>query len=197
MSEFEVSPTLFFFIGLSPVFCAQTALLIFKVYRGEKISQSREFLKFVFAIYILFTASLMFFPVNYDVDTLLVFNKQPLYLNPLNAITRLIGVIGEQHFSLLFRLKIITSYLAGNLLMLFPFGIMLPVFCRTFRKLAPCLLLGLAVSVLALIIQYIESAYSIGIIRTADIDNVILNVAGLCFGFFLYRKYCSKLFTQN
>ena len=73
-----------------------------------------------------------------------------------------------------------TLHLWANLLLFVPLGIFLPLLSKKYRSLLRILLSGFISS---LCIEFIQ--FFIG--RRADIDDVILNVIGVLFGFIIYR----------
>ena len=72
----------------------------------------------------------------------------------------------------------------GNLIMLFPLGIYLPLLYRKLRKLSgffAILLISFLVSVGIEILQ-LATSY-----RSTDVDDMILNTTGACLGFIVYQ----------
>lgn len=72
----------------------------------------------------------------------------------------------------------------GNLVMLLPLGIYLPLLYRRLRKLSglfAVLLISLFVSVGIELLQ-LATNY-----RSTDVDDVLLNTAGACIGFVIYQ----------
>lgn len=70
----------------------------------------------------------------------------------------------------------------GNLVLLAPLGLFLPLFWPRFRGLLGTSLFGLVVSVGIETLQYLLPG-----IRITDIDDVILNTLGVTIGYALYR----------
>jgi glycopeptide antibiotics resistance protein len=75
----------------------------------------------------------------------------------------------------------------GNLALLLPLGILLPVLSSRFRSLKRVLLVALCLSVSIETIQFILRFF--GNPRQVDIDDVILNTLSACLGFALYRGF--------
>ena len=72
----------------------------------------------------------------------------------------------------------------GNFIMLLPLGIYLPLLFRRFRRFSGffavlfiCLFVSVGIELLQLVTSY----------RSTDIDDVILNTLGGCFGFIIYQ----------
>jgi glycopeptide antibiotics resistance protein len=73
------------------------------------------------------------------------------------------------------------SNIAGNVALFVPFGFLLPICWRTRTTVVAVAVCALGLSVAIEATQFAERA--IGVARTVDIDDVILNVAGACVGF--------------
>ena len=73
----------------------------------------------------------------------------------------------------------------GNLALFLPFGILLPLSGQRFRTLKRVLLIALCLSVSIETIQFVLRFF--GNPRAVDIDDVILNTAGACLGFAVYK----------
>ena len=77
--------------------------------------------------------------------------------------------------------------LGGNVLVFVPFGVLLPLAAPSLGRFWRMLLAGLAFSVA---IELAQLAVSVGLgytYRVSDIDDVILNVAGVLLGYAAYR----------
>lgn len=78
--------------------------------------------------------------------------------------------------------------LLGNLLLLVPFGALGPVAWRKLDRLGRILGVGLGISVAIEMLQFAKRFVDVlGMTRSVDIDDVILNVAGVLIGYVLYR----------
>lgn len=74
----------------------------------------------------------------------------------------------------------------GNLVLFFPVGFLLPLVSECFKKLKPALAVGAFISLMIEIIQYF-----IG--RSADVDDVILNILGFFCGYAALNFFVKKL----
>ena len=83
--------------------------------------------------------------------------------------------------------KITDKQVVGNLVMLFPLGIYLPLLYKKLNNFFVVFLVSLLVS---LTIECLQLATRF---RSADVDDVILNTAGGCIGFLIYRIGVSLL----
>jgi glycopeptide antibiotics resistance protein len=192
MQVFQISPLLFFLIGLSPVVCASTAIYFFKKSRGIKISASREVLKWILTVYILFIGALALFPVHYVANSTPLYSPKQIYIMPFKIISLIFKFAANSQFPISVRLKTVIENLGGGLLLLFPLGFLLPFYGRFFRKFVPCLLFGFVVSLFIEVAQFVETAYSLSYNRATGTDFVILNIIGLCFGYLLNRELNEK-----
>jgi len=89
-------------------------------------------------------------------------------------------------FSTINRYGRFDKQVVGNLIMLFPLGIYLPLLYRKLRKFSgffAVLLISFFVSVGIEILQ-LATSY-----RSTDIDDVLLNTAGACLGFIVYQLF--------
>lgn len=95
-------------------------------------------------------------------------------------------VEGRQRVNLrlfeMFRIYRISSrQIIGNFIMLLPLGIYLPVLYKRMKHFIPvvlvCFFISLTIEVLQLVTSY----------RSADVDDILLNTLGACFGFILYK----------
>ena len=68
----------------------------------------------------------------------------------------------------------------GNVLLFVPFGAILPVLHRNFRRFPVTLLCGILLSVSVEIIQYISCRGS------CDVDDVLLNTLGCAAGYVIF-----------
>lgn len=195
MTVFRISPQLFFFIGLGLIVCLNAALYIAKSSGGIKISMKHEINKWIFSVYLLIIAALTLFPVQYTVTTYdPVFTPSRVNLVPFSAISKTFGVLDVAEFSFFFKVKAIAQNIGGGLILLMPFGFLLPQLRKKFHSPAICFALALAVSCAIETIRYVENSFGLAFNRTADIDDVILNAAGALIGFYCWRalrkKYC-------
>src|SRR4030095_7420886 len=74
--------------------------------------------------------------------------------------------------------------IVGNLVMLFPLGIYLPILYKRLNNFFLVLLVSLLFSVL---IEFFQLATRF---RSADVDDVILNTTGAIVGFLMFRMIC-------
>lgn len=86
--------------------------------------------------------------------------------------------------------RITDRQIVGNLIMLFPLGIYLPLLYTRFSGFLQITLISLLVSIAIELLQLATS------FRSADIDDILLNTIGACAGFVWY-KIISFLYKKN
>lgn len=98
--------------------------------------------------------------------------------------------------------SLIIRNVGGNILLLMPFGFLVPIISGKMKDLKSVSLLGLAVSVAIELFQLLES-FGGGWGRITDIDDVICNVIGVVIGYLIYvltikidEKYKIRAFTN-
>lgn len=91
--------------------------------------------------------------------------------------------------------SVIVKNLAGNVLLLFPLGFLLPL---QFRKLSVqgMILLGIMIPIFIEGGQFVLYLLNLGT-RSVDIDDVILNFIGFILGFFLAKEFLKKRHHQT
>jgi len=86
--------------------------------------------------------------------------------------------------------KITDKQILGNLVMLLPLGIYLPLLYKKISRFVPVLLVSLLVAVFIEVLQLATS------FRSVDIDDVLLNTSGACIGYLIY-KLIKLSFREN
>jgi glycopeptide antibiotics resistance protein len=84
--------------------------------------------------------------------------------------------------------------LGGNVAMLMPLGLLGPIVMPSLRKVGRLLLVALAVSVGIELVQFVGTLAHV-LLRSADVDDVILNIAGAVFGWLVWAA-CSALWRR-
>jgi glycopeptide antibiotics resistance protein len=119
-----------------------------------------------------FAASLNFVPFG----TLMECARETL-ANPSDLVTRCIANV------------------LGNLVLLFPFGLLAPILFPVLRLLPRFLLTALGIAAGIELLQLLETLA--GGRRTPDIDDIILNVIGALMGFFLFRFFVAARYPRE
>lgn len=160
---------------------------------GIDISFSREFLLFVFYLYLITIAAITVVPLSYSVHRTPGANDISMipFKTTGNAIRY--GMRMHQQFSI----SLLLQNTMGNIVMFIPFGFLLPLVFKTANSFFRILLAGLFFSAVIELVQYVERSY--GVYRSVDIDDVILNTIGALVGWIILcalRKF-SNLFKTN
>ncbi len=139
--------------------------------RRESVKKIRILGTVLFAAYLVLLVYLLFFAERYGrgADA-----GRHINLAPLREIRRFLNnrdTLGE-------RAVFLNVY--GNVLLFVPFGAILPVLHRRFRKFPVTLVCGILLSVIVEIIQYISCRGSF------DVDDVLLNTLGCTAGYAVF-----------
>ena len=81
--------------------------------------------------------------------------------------------------------------IVGNVVMLLPLGMFIPLMFSRVRKFIPVVVLCFLTSVMIELMQLITSY------RSTDVDDVILNTAGACIGFLIYKLLEKQFINLN
>ena len=81
---------------------------------------------------------------------------------------------------------LVIQQLQGNVVMFVPLGFLLPLLSTRYRRFAMTAAVGLSVSVGIELVQFAQ-LLTLTSRRSADVDDVILNVTGACLGYLVWR----------
>lgn len=135
-----------------------------------------------FAIYICFLLKVTFFPIPIQKETVLGLQNASLEYNfiPLHSIGRIISE--NMEFP-----KILFLQICGNLLLVFPVGVYLPLVSKKYqsakRMFITVLFLGIAIELAQHMLNMVVSFHY----RSVDVDDVILNTLGGMIGYIVHR----------
>lgn len=176
-----------FFILSLPLFIFIFLLnLVIHKKKGKQYTFFRYILLFSLGLYFLLLVSVTLFPIFLPHE-LSVFQRN-LRINyiPFKSIISDIHTIGSRSFSLSFEIKLLVMNIGGNILLLLPLGLLLPILWTNLRNLKKIFLIGLFTSLSIEILQLIENILYLGF-RSVDIDDVIFNVIGILLGYSLFK----------
>lgn len=176
-----------FFILSLPLFIFIFLLnLVIHKKKGKQYTFFRYILLFSLGLYFLLLVSVTLFPIFLPHE-LSVFQRN-LRINyiPFKSIISDIHTIGSRSFSLSFEIKLLVMNIGGNILLLLPLGLLLPILWTNLRNLKKIFLIGLITSLSIEILQLIENILYLGF-RSVDIDDVIFNVIGIILGYSLFK----------
>ncbi len=134
----------------------------------------------IFAVYIVLMIYLMFFR-NRTGDQ---YWLGAMNLVPFRTIWGFLSMIGRSDNTRVFRLVAVN--LAGNIVVMIPFGYFLPAVFGKLRKYIRTLATASCIIIIAEIIQYVTARGS------CDIDDLILNMIGISAGYLIFWATLKK-----
>ena len=149
--------------------------------RRKKVN-TQPLWRFLFVVYIALMLWLLFgrSPGWSDGRAYRELLRQNINLNPFYTIENYLHVILKNPQSSYFKNCIIE--LLGNIFLFIPAGWLLPRLFKSMRKFFPLLLTCL------LAILFVESLQLVTLLGRFDVDDIILNIAGMLIGYILYKK---------
>lgn len=161
--------------------------------KGNRTNLLRYILFFILGVYLLLLIGVTLFPLDISFETPSYHRNLIINYIPLKSIISDISTIGSTGFSLAFEIKLFVMNIGGNILLLLPLGLFLPVLWKNLRNLKKIFFIGLITSLSIEVFQLIENILFLRF-RSVDIDYVIFNVIGIIIGYYLFKiTYKSKL----
>ena len=180
------------FIFILPIWILVRVVLIRKKRSKGLFSIKMEVVLNLFCVYILCFIAITLFPlmINRTGDRGMVsINIVPVF-NTLSDVT---NIPQEMHN---FMIKFWIKNILGNMLLLFPLGILLPILWRKFENMRNTLffsfLFSLGIEIIQLLSYYVGNNR-----RSFDIDDIILNTFGACLGHLFYKEIVIKLINKQ
>lgn len=177
------------FIFLLPIWIV-IRIVFWRVFKGRRNSIKRELILNVFFIYILCLLSVTLFPlyITFGRDNhWFSVNIIPV-ISTVKEVSNITNDPNMHNFMVRFWIKNIL----GNVLLLMPLGVMLPMLWRKFQGARKTVVFAFCLSLSIEIIQLLSS-YIGNVGRAFDIDDIILNTIGAWLGFILYDKFIRKV----
>jgi len=152
------------------------------------INWKRESLVLLFTIYLFALLSITILPISfrkiYESGSFVSVN-----LVPFKYVIRSIGTVGKSYSGdIAFHVGLIAKNVIGNLLLLLPFGLTVPVLWKNTDKLSYRVLYGLILTVGIESIQFMQMYFGFSMGRVVDIDDIILNSIGFVIGYSISNK---------
>lgn len=171
---------------------------LFMYFRSKKKGQNfvfkREVLLNIFFIYLIIMVSLLFFPIDINFGpTDRYYRYGHVNLIPVVETVKMASS-GTRGFGGNYMIKFTIKNIVGNILLLMPLAILLPILYKKFRSYRTTILFGMLVSLSIETLQYLES-YLGSSSRIIDIDDFILNSIGVVIGFLIYDKIIKNIPT--
>ncbi|MGG0290716.1 VanZ family protein [Bacillus pacificus] len=147
----------------------------------------QEIISFLFVVYICMIVAVTLFPLPIGFPSNIENLNRSVNMMPFVSIIKDINQIGSAYDGdSQFMIGLIVRNVGGNILLLMPLGFLVPILWNKYTKFKNTILLGFFISVSIELLQLIESLFS-GVGRITDIDDVICNVLGSIFGYFIYQ----------
>ncbi|GKX67013.1 VanZ family protein [Inconstantimicrobium mannanitabidum] len=169
-------------------------LLILEVIRYKKSKEKEsKFLNYreigiiIFSLYIISLVAVTQFPFRTTITNYMDVNIVPVF----NTIKDMSNIPSNME-SFMIRFWIIN--IVGNLVLLMPLSILVPMLFKKFRSMKKTIILCFLVSVSIEFLQFLSMFC--GNRRSVDIDDVILNTLGAVLGFFIF-KYLQKIINKK
>lgn len=160
-------------VGVLPLIaaaCAVSAVFLYKKKRRHILRHEIFVGLFLWYLFMMLYLTIPFSNLYYSIIDGRIAVRGSVNLIPFANISRMLHVGGGDA----------AINILGNIVMFLPLGLFLPLLWKRFDSFKETVLCG---AVLSLAIEIIQS-FSF---RSADIDDVILNTAGVIVGFILYR----------
>lgn len=141
----------------------------------------KEFFVVMFQVYLTLLISVTLFPLRIgDRNVDLFVNFIPI-VNSVKDIIKDITTENETWFYIKFWL----TNLLGNIILLSPLAVLVPILSKKFRSLKSVVILCFCTSCFIEFLQYVS--LFVGNLRSVDIDDVILNTLGAFIGFGIFK----------
>ena len=141
----------------------------------------KEFFVVMFQVYLTLLISVTLFPLRIgDGNVDLFVNFIPI-VNSVKDIIKDITTENETWFYIKFWL----TNLLGNIILLSPLAVLVPILSKKFRSLKSVVILCFCTSCFIEFLQYVS--LFVGNSRSVDIDDVILNTLGAFIGFGIFK----------
>lgn len=182
------------FIVVIPIWIVIRVVSILKNRRNGQSPIKREVVINLFFIYILCFIAITLFPLSINWTSQrgwVSINVVPVF-NTIKDVANITKRPEMQNFMIKFWIKNIL----GNMFLLVPLGLLLPILWRKFDNMLTTLLISFLFSLGIEIIQLLS--YYVGNMgRSFDIDDIILNTFGAWLGYIFYKKVLLKLINKQ
>lgn len=174
------------FIFLIPIWMIVRIILIYLSKKSRsKLFWGREISLSIFFIYILCVLSVTLFPLLIQFTN--KSNEISINLIPIVDTAKEVANITSDASMHNFMIKFWIKNIFGNILLLFPLGIMLPMLWKKFNSLSKTILFAFCLSLSIETLQLL-SGYIGNVGRAFDIDDILLNTIGAFIGFIVYNS---------
>ncbi len=181
-------------IRLKSEFELVVGIALWVVIRGLMLLKNRKYKRFpvyreifinILAVYLVSLIGITLFPISINWDGVTPKFHPMVNLIPLVDI---INYFPQTHFSLAFKIKFLAKNLVGNLFLLVPIGILMPILWTRMRNFWKTVIIGASISLIIELLQYVLAYLGFGWGRATDIDDLILNTLGVMIGYVIFDK---------
>lgn len=149
----------------------------------------REMILNIFFIYMLCLVSLTLFPLRINFDE----NYHWISVNLIPIIGTIKAITNTTKDAVWhdYIIKFWIMNIVGNLVLMFPLGVLIPVLWNKYNSMIKITLIALCLSLSIETIQ-LASCYIGNVGRAFDIDDILLNTVGASLGFVFYKIFREK-----
>lgn len=178
----------FLFVFGIPIWLIVRGLILFlRKRKNVKNNIKKEILLNAFALYIFLLIGVTLFPIGiYWGDNIVNYDSLPINYIPIRSIIRQFSDLGNGLFSFKFQIYLLMRNIGGNIMLLVPLSIFLPMLWDKYRSFKSTILFCIVLSFSIEILQLLENIFHIGLGRISDIDDLLLNTVGAILGFKFY-----------
>ncbi|MGE5627923.1 MAG: VanZ family protein [Solirubrobacterales bacterium] len=193
--EYYFEKEILFIFGIPIYMIIKCIIVLRKKKKGNQIHIKKEFIKFVFALYVFLLIGFTLFPIEIIFDRNYIFNNiMAVNYIPFLSIAKDVGEVGHGNWSTSFQLMLLFRNVGGNFVLLMPLGILIPLLSNKLNSIKKALMLGFIISFFIEMFQYFEDYFHLGF-RTVDVDDIILNTLGAAAGYLIY-VFTTKVFLK-
>lgn len=180
-----------YFIGIPFWILTRSIMLLFKRKEQTNMVILREIILSIFVMYLLSLIKVTLFPV--------LLNRMPPFevLKTINYMpfVEVKRFISDGYFSYIFTSALIIRNYGGNFILLMPLSVISLLLYSKFQKSINNFLLCLFTSIMIEMLQLAENMIGVGLGRSSDINDIILNTLGAVFAFYIFRGV-SNIYTH-
>ncbi|WP_019241080.1 MULTISPECIES: VanZ family protein [Bacillus] len=184
---YELESEMIIILGVICFILVRSIFVTIILKKQKQSSWIKETVLFLFIIYILMMISVTLLPLGIRMDGVQLDVRRSINFIPMRDIFHNIKQIGVAYDGdTAFMINLIIRNVGGNILLLMPLGVLVPLLFNRFRSNIRIFLLGFMISAAIEFLQLIEIMLG-AVIRTVDIDDIICNVFGIMIGYSIYK----------
>lgn len=182
-----------FILGITVWILARVIITVIKKKKKVKLNLVKEIMLGILMLYLFALVGVTLFPIDINWGDR-VFLPTSIYINyiPVVSTIQSIYALTNSSFSIGFALNLLIMNIGGNLILLTPLSILLPMIWNKCKQFKYCFLYCFLTSFLIEALQLVENIFGVGRGRVTDIDDLILNSIGAVIGYFIYKLIIAK-----